>query len=52
MVIVLSIGPMVRGLKPGRERLVFKIDKNPYHNFVRRESKVEGLMSQGIAACY
>jgi hypothetical protein len=29
MVVVLAIGPMVRGLKPGRQRLIFKGDKIP-----------------------
>jgi hypothetical protein len=29
MVIVLAIGPKVREFKPGRERWMFKGDKNP-----------------------
>jgi hypothetical protein len=29
MVIVVAIGPKVGGFKPGRERWIFKVDKNP-----------------------
>jgi hypothetical protein len=29
MVIVLAIAPKFRGFKPGRERLIFKGNKNP-----------------------
>jgi hypothetical protein len=45
MVIVVAIGPMVCGFKPGRERWIFKGDKNPQHDFPRRGSKTVGLMS-------
>jgi hypothetical protein len=33
MVIVLIIGSKVRGFKPGRERWIFKGDKNPQYDF-------------------
>jgi hypothetical protein len=26
---VLAIGPKIHGFKPGRERWIFKVDKNP-----------------------
>jgi hypothetical protein len=34
---VLTVGPEARGFKPGRGRWTFKSDKNPQHNFLRRE---------------
>jgi hypothetical protein len=39
MVIVLATGHNARGFKPGRERRNFKGDRNPQHNFLRREVK-------------
>jgi hypothetical protein len=35
-VIVLAIVLKVRGFKPGRKQLIFKGDKNPYFDFLRR----------------
>jgi hypothetical protein len=32
----------VRGFKPGRERWIFKGDKNPQHDFLRKGSKAVG----------
>jgi hypothetical protein len=48
MVSVLAVGPKFRGFKPGRERWVFKDDKNPQHAFLRRGSKAVGPMSKGF----
>jgi hypothetical protein len=39
VVIVFAIGPKVRGLKPGQRRWIFKGDRNPQHDFIRREAK-------------
>jgi hypothetical protein len=44
VVIVLAIGPKVRGFKPGRGRLIFKRDKNPKRDYLRRERKAFGPM--------
>jgi hypothetical protein len=38
-VIVLAIGPKVRGFKPVRRQWTFKSDKNPYHDFFGGEVK-------------
>jgi hypothetical protein len=43
VVIVLATGPKVRGFKLGRGR-IFKDDKYPEHDFLRRGSKPVGLM--------
>jgi hypothetical protein len=45
MIIVLVISPKFRKFKPGRERWIFKGDKNSYHNFLRMRSNAVGLMS-------
>jgi hypothetical protein len=45
MVSVLATGPKVRGFDPDRGRWIFKGDKNPEHNFLRKGSKAVGLMS-------
>jgi hypothetical protein len=37
LVIMLAIGPKVRGLKPGQGRWIFKGDKNPLYDLLRRE---------------
>jgi hypothetical protein len=42
---VLTIGPKVRGFKPGRGRWTFKGDTNHQHAFLRRGSKAVGPMS-------
>jgi hypothetical protein len=34
VVIVIATGPNIRGFTPGRERLIFKGDKNPQHDFL------------------
>jgi hypothetical protein len=44
VVIMLAIGPKVRGLIPGRGRWTFKGDKNPYHYFLWRGTKSIGSM--------
>jgi hypothetical protein len=36
---VLATGPKILGFKPDRGRCVFKGDKNPYHDFIRRGNK-------------
>jgi hypothetical protein len=36
MVIVLAIGPRVCGFKQGRERWIFKGNKNSYHYFFKK----------------
>jgi hypothetical protein len=38
VVSVLATGPKVRGFDPDRGRWIFKGDKNPYHNFLRKPS--------------
>jgi hypothetical protein len=45
MVIVLAIGPKVRGLKPGRGDRYFTGDKKPQHAFIRKGSESGGPMS-------
>jgi hypothetical protein len=45
LVIMLAIGSKVRGFQPGRGRWIFKGDKNPYHDFLRRGSKFLGPLS-------
>jgi hypothetical protein len=45
VVSVLATGPKVRGFDPDRGRWIFKGDKNPEHNFLRRGSKAVGPMS-------
>jgi hypothetical protein len=42
VVIMLAIGPKVRGFKPGRGRRIFKGDESPSHDLLRRGSKVVG----------
>jgi hypothetical protein len=42
---MLPIGSKVRGFKPGRERWIFKGDKNPQHAFLPRRSKAVGPIS-------
>jgi hypothetical protein len=44
MVIVLAIGPKVRGFRPGRERLMSEGDETSQYGFLRRESKAVGPM--------
>jgi hypothetical protein len=39
MVIVLTIGPKIVKFNACRERWAFKSDKNPLHDFLRREVK-------------
>jgi hypothetical protein len=38
-VIVLATTPKVRGFKSGRGQWIFKGDKIPLHDFLRREAK-------------
>jgi hypothetical protein len=45
VVSVLATGPKVRGFDPYRDRWIFKGDKNPEHNFLRRGSTAVGPMS-------
>jgi hypothetical protein len=45
VVIVLAIGPKIRGFQPGRGRWIFKGGKNPQHDCVRRGSKAVGPVS-------
>jgi hypothetical protein len=45
VVSVLATGPKVCGFDPNRSRWIFKGDKNPEHNFLRRGSKAVGPMS-------
>jgi hypothetical protein len=45
VVSVLATGPKVRGFDPDRGRWIFKGDKNPEHNFLRRGSKAVSPMS-------
>jgi hypothetical protein len=45
MVIVLDIGPKVRGFKRDRESCIFKGDKNPQHCFFPRGRKAVSPMS-------
>ena len=42
---VLALGTQVRGFEPGRNRRIFKGEKNPQHAFLRRGSKAVGPMS-------
>jgi hypothetical protein len=44
IVIVLTIIPKVRGLKPDREQWVFKGDTNQQNDFLRRGSKAVGML--------
>jgi hypothetical protein len=37
--------------EPGRGRWIFKDDKNPQHDFFRRESKTIGTMPKYFTAC-
>jgi hypothetical protein len=46
VVIVLAIRPKVCGLKPCRRQSIFKGDKNPYHDFLRRRNKAVGSISK------
>jgi hypothetical protein len=45
VVIVLAIGPKVRGFKDGRERWIFKGDTNSQKTFLRMRSKAVGPIS-------
>jgi hypothetical protein len=45
VVSVFATGPKVCGFNPGRGRWIFKGDKNPEHNFLRRGRKAVGHMS-------
>jgi hypothetical protein len=45
VVSVLATGPKVRGFDTDRGRWIFKGEKNPEHNFLRRGSKAVGPMS-------
>jgi hypothetical protein len=51
VLIVLAIEPKIRGFKAGRRRWIFKGDKGPKHDFLRRESKAFYPMSQDFPAC-
>ena len=42
---VLAFGTQVRGFKPGRNRRIFKGERNPQHAFLRRGCKAVGPMS-------
>jgi hypothetical protein len=42
---LLWTGPKVRGFDPDRGRWIFKGDKNPEHNFLRRGSKAVSPLS-------
>jgi hypothetical protein len=42
---VLAIAPKISWFKPSRARRIFKGNKNPLHNFLRRGSNVVGPMS-------
>jgi hypothetical protein len=48
IVIVLAIGPKVRGFKPGRARWIFKGGKSPQHTFLRKGSEAVGPMSNSF----
>jgi hypothetical protein len=48
---VLVSGPEVGGFKPWRRRWIFKGDKNPQHDFLRRGSKAVGPTSFNFTAC-
>jgi hypothetical protein len=39
VVIALATEPKVHGFKPGQGRLIFNGVKNPYHDFLRKETK-------------
>jgi hypothetical protein len=45
MVVMLATGHKARGFKPGRGRWIFKGDKNPQHEFLRRGSKAVDPMA-------
>jgi hypothetical protein len=45
VVIVLATGPKVRGSKGGRDRYIFKGDKNLQHDLLHTGSKAIGPMS-------
>jgi hypothetical protein len=45
VVSVLATGPKVSGFDPDRGQWIFKGDKNPEQNFLRRGSKAVGPMS-------
>jgi hypothetical protein len=45
MVIVFATELKVRGIKTGRGRWIFKGDKNPKNDFIRRGSKAIAPMS-------
>jgi hypothetical protein len=42
MLIVLATGPKAGTLKLGRQRWIFRGDKNPLHDLIRRGSKAVG----------
>jgi hypothetical protein len=46
MVIVLAIAPKVHGFKSGQCQWIFKGDKIPYHDFLRRGSIAVDPMSK------
>jgi hypothetical protein len=48
---VLANEPKVRGLKRGRGQYIFKVNKNPQHDLLRRRSKAVGPMLQDFTAC-
>jgi hypothetical protein len=51
MVVMLATGPKIREFKPGRERWIFKGDKNLQHDFIRRVTKPSvGPLSYYFAA--
>jgi hypothetical protein len=43
--IALAIRRKVRGFKPSRRRLIFKVDKNRQNDFFRKGSEAVGPMS-------
>jgi hypothetical protein len=45
---VLAVEHKVRGFKLGRGRHIFKGDRNPQHDFLRRGSKAGGSKSKGF----
>jgi hypothetical protein len=51
MVIVLAIVPKVRGFISGRERWIFKVDKSPQHDLLRRRRKAVCATSKDFTAC-
>jgi hypothetical protein len=48
LVIVLAIGPEIRGFKLGRGRWIFKGDKTPQQDFLPREGKAVGRFNDMI----